>query len=77
MAGVFDGVRVLENRYLTEIQRADGESVTLVRAPVCFDEVTPELRAAPLAGADTEDVLRQVGLTQVEIDRLRRRGVIP
>ena len=33
-------------------------------------------RNAPALGQDTEAVLREVGLTQAQIDALRERGVI-
>ena len=32
--------------------------------------------AAPVTGEHTDDVLRQLGLTQPEIDRLREKAVV-
>jgi crotonobetainyl-CoA:carnitine CoA-transferase CaiB-like acyl-CoA transferase len=48
-----------------------------VGCPVKIDDVQPRYRPASRLGADTEDLLRDLlGLSSVEIDRLRERGAI-
>jgi crotonobetainyl-CoA:carnitine CoA-transferase CaiB-like acyl-CoA transferase len=48
-----------------------------VGCPVKIDDVQPRYRPASPLGADTEDLLRDLlGLSSVEIDRLRERGAI-
>jgi len=74
---VLEDPQVAANGYLTEIEHPAGESITLVRAPVQFDEELPELRCAPQAGADTDDILREMGYTRTDVDHFRRLGVIP
>ena len=44
---VLEDPQVVANGYLTDLERSDGEVVTLVRAPVRFDGVAPD----PPAGA--------------------------
>jgi crotonobetainyl-CoA:carnitine CoA-transferase CaiB-like acyl-CoA transferase len=74
---VLEDPQVAANGYLTDIEHPAGESITLVRAPVQFDEELPELRCAPRAGADTDDILREMGYTAKDVDHFRRLGVIP
>jgi formyl-CoA transferase len=52
--------------------------------PIKLPAVTPKLsetpggqrRNAPRLGQDTDDVLREVGLTESQIQALKRRGVV-
>jgi formyl-CoA transferase len=47
------------------------------RAAARFSETPTSLRrGAPRLGEHTEEVLREVGLADDEIDRLRRQGII-
>jgi hypothetical protein len=50
--------------------------VTVVRAPVAFDEVLPELRGAPEASAQTEEILLELGHEWDRIARWKDAGVI-
>jgi formyl-CoA transferase len=51
--------------------------VHVVQSPLHFEgQARPAMRAAPLAGADTEDVLRGLGYGPDDIAALREKGVI-
>jgi crotonobetainyl-CoA:carnitine CoA-transferase CaiB-like acyl-CoA transferase len=73
---VLDDPQVIANGYIGEVTHPNGETVTLVRPPVQFDEAVPPLRTAPAVGADTTDVLGGAGYSSDEIDELRARRVI-
>jgi crotonobetainyl-CoA:carnitine CoA-transferase CaiB-like acyl-CoA transferase len=46
-------------------------------APWRWNQVSPPARPAPLLSSDTDAVLREVlGLTDVEIGRLRTSGIV-
>ena len=56
---------------------ATGTPVTLVAHPVQFDGVAPPIRRVPQPlGAQTREVLEEIGLTVAEIDKLVDDGVV-
>jgi crotonobetainyl-CoA:carnitine CoA-transferase CaiB-like acyl-CoA transferase len=68
--------QALANGYLTEVERGDGSTFTLVASPVQFDETTPALRAGPDMGQHTEEVLLGAGYTWDELAALKEAGAI-
>lgn len=58
----------------------DQKKIGLMRFysnPIRFDgETAPIRRGAPLLGEDTTDVLRELGYSQAEIDKLYADGVV-
>ncbi|HXK26407.1 MAG TPA: CoA transferase [Myxococcota bacterium] len=64
------------NGYLTRVEGADGARYELVSNPCQFDASVPELRPAPECGANTEEVLLELGLGWDEIGALRSSGVL-
>jgi crotonobetainyl-CoA:carnitine CoA-transferase CaiB-like acyl-CoA transferase len=64
------------NGYIQRIANDGAEDVTLVAAPVQFDEEVPTLTRAPAFGADTDDILADLGLTNEEVAELRQAGVV-
>ncbi len=68
--------QALANGYLTDVDRGDGTSFTLVSSPVQFDEQPPSLRPAPELGQHTEDVLLAQGYTWEDLARLKAAGAI-
>jgi crotonobetainyl-CoA:carnitine CoA-transferase CaiB-like acyl-CoA transferase len=68
--------QALANGYLTEVDRGDGTTFTLVASPVQFDETTPALRPGPDMGQHTEEVLLAAGYTWDELAALKEAGAI-
>jgi crotonobetainyl-CoA:carnitine CoA-transferase CaiB-like acyl-CoA transferase len=72
---VGDDPQVLANHYVGRVEH-DAAAVLLARAPAQFDETVRPLGRAPSQGADTDDVLRAVGVDGELLDRLRRDAVV-
>ena len=69
--------QALENGFVTPVTYQDGGSYLTGASPAQFDgRPIGALRAAPTHGQDTDDVLRELGLTEQQIVDLRARGVI-
>jgi crotonobetainyl-CoA:carnitine CoA-transferase CaiB-like acyl-CoA transferase len=73
---VADDPQVIANDYMAEIVQPAGDTVTLVRAPVQFDEGITDLKPAPALGAQTDEVLAELGYAPDQVARLRTDGVI-
>jgi crotonobetainyl-CoA:carnitine CoA-transferase CaiB-like acyl-CoA transferase len=69
-------IQVQSNGYLRPVTDAAGNAFHLVAAPVQFDEQPPDLKPAPELGADTDDVLQELGLTMDEIIQHKIEGSI-
>ena len=52
--------------------RPGASTVRVLAGPLRFDGQRPVVRTAPRLGADTAEVLREIGMAPDEIDRLRR-----
>jgi crotonobetainyl-CoA:carnitine CoA-transferase CaiB-like acyl-CoA transferase len=76
-AEVIEDVQALENGFVTPVAIAGEGSYLTGASPAQFDErpIGP-LRAAPTHGQNTDDVMRELGLTEEQITGLRRRDVI-
>jgi crotonobetainyl-CoA:carnitine CoA-transferase CaiB-like acyl-CoA transferase len=68
--------QVVANGYLSEVDRGDGTSFTLVTSPVQFDETTPTLRPGPDMGQHTEAVLLDLGYSWEDLAALKEAGAI-
>jgi len=68
--------QALANGYLSEVDRGDGTTFTLVASPVQFDETTPPLRPGPDMGQHTEAVLLDLGYTWEDLAALKEAGAI-
>jgi crotonobetainyl-CoA:carnitine CoA-transferase CaiB-like acyl-CoA transferase len=68
--------QALANGYLSEVDRGDGTTFTLVSSPVQFDETTPTLRPGPDMGQHTEEVLLAHGYSWEELAALKEAGAI-
>jgi crotonobetainyl-CoA:carnitine CoA-transferase CaiB-like acyl-CoA transferase len=69
-------VQALANGYLSEVDRGDGTTFTLVASPVQFDETTPTLRPGPDMGQHTESVLLDLGYSWEDLATLKEAGAI-
>jgi crotonobetainyl-CoA:carnitine CoA-transferase CaiB-like acyl-CoA transferase len=69
--------QVLAREMVITVDHPNFGPLREVGCPVKIDDVQPRYRPASRLGADTEDLLRDLlGLSSVEIDRLRERGAI-
>jgi formyl-CoA transferase len=76
-AEVLVDAQALENGFVTPVTFDDGSFYLTGASPAQFDErPIGSLRAAPSHGQDTDDVMRELGLTAEQISGLRERGVI-
>ena len=73
---VLDDPQAHENGYLAEVDHPTGRRITVVRAPVQFDETLAPLGTAPEAGAHTEEVLLEIGHDWDDIARYQEQGAI-
>jgi crotonobetainyl-CoA:carnitine CoA-transferase CaiB-like acyl-CoA transferase len=65
-----------QNGYLVDVEHPSGQTLTLVRAPVQFDDQPPEVGPAPEMAAHTEEVLLELGHSWEDIIALKDAGVI-
>jgi crotonobetainyl-CoA:carnitine CoA-transferase CaiB-like acyl-CoA transferase len=74
---VIADVQALENGFVTPVTFGDGTSYLTGASPAQFDErpIGP-LRAAPTHGQDTDDVMKELGLSAAQIASLRERGIV-
>jgi crotonobetainyl-CoA:carnitine CoA-transferase CaiB-like acyl-CoA transferase len=77
-AEVLDDEQAVVNGYVTPVGYRDGDGFyATAPSPGQFDgRAVGELRASPAYGEDTDDVLRELGLTVEEIAAMRDRGVV-
>jgi crotonobetainyl-CoA:carnitine CoA-transferase CaiB-like acyl-CoA transferase len=73
---LYDDPQVIANGYLADIEAEDGSTFQLPRNPVQFDEEPPTLTRAPNHGEHTDEVLRELGLDDDELIRLKIENAI-
>jgi crotonobetainyl-CoA:carnitine CoA-transferase CaiB-like acyl-CoA transferase len=73
---LYDDPQVIANGYLADIEAEDGSTFQLPTAPVQFDEEPPKLTRAPNHGEHTDEVLRELGLDDDELIRLKLEEAI-
>jgi crotonobetainyl-CoA:carnitine CoA-transferase CaiB-like acyl-CoA transferase len=71
-----DDPQVAANEYLKEVDGGSRGRFALVANPVQFSETQPPLRRGPEMGEHTDQVLRELGLTQEELMNHKVAGVI-
>lgn len=72
---VCDDPQVTANGYIAYIERP-GTVTPIVRNPVQFDESTVDLRRAPDAGEDTDEILGELGLDWDSVVDLKVAGAV-
>jgi crotonobetainyl-CoA:carnitine CoA-transferase CaiB-like acyl-CoA transferase len=73
---VLEDPQARENGYLVEIDHPSGQTLTLVRNPVQFDDQPPELGPAPEMAAHTEEILLELGHSWDDIIAYKDAGAI-
>jgi crotonobetainyl-CoA:carnitine CoA-transferase CaiB-like acyl-CoA transferase len=68
--------QVVANEYFADIQQPAGDAVSVVRAPVQFDEDVAELRPAPRLGQDSLDILVDLGCDEARVAAMVRDGLV-
>jgi formyl-CoA transferase len=70
-------VQAIENGFVTPVTFDDGGHYLTGASPAQFDgRPIGALRAAPTHGQDTDNVMRELGLTDEQIAGMRARGVV-
>ncbi len=74
---VFDDPHIRERNVTVNIQHPRGGATRAVRNPVLFDRDGPSVRRPPpLLGEHSEEILRDLGYSNVQIDNLSKAGTI-
>lgn len=69
--------QLVANEVFRDIELPDGARATLVNHPLRYDGNVPELRKMPpAAGADSADILKELGFSAGEIGELVQTGVL-
>jgi crotonobetainyl-CoA:carnitine CoA-transferase CaiB-like acyl-CoA transferase len=77
IAEVFKDPHVMERNAVLRLEREDLGVVPTVRSPIRLQNQVPdEGRAPPALGDSTEEVLREIGLSDREIEELLSAGVV-
>jgi crotonobetainyl-CoA:carnitine CoA-transferase CaiB-like acyl-CoA transferase len=82
VAPVYDLASAMDNPYLAEtgmmqtVQHPDRESLRVLASPIRVDGQRLPARAGPLLGADNDEVLHGIGISDGDIVALKRDGVI-
>ncbi|MFG1923406.1 CaiB/BaiF CoA transferase family protein [Cryptosporangium sp. NPDC048952] len=74
--GVANDVSLRANGLIATVKDAEGVDRELVTNPVQFDEQPAELRRGPLFAEHTDDILRQLGVTDERLIELKVAGAI-
>ena len=76
-AEVLNDPQALENGFVTPVTDGDGETYLSAASPGQFDErPVGALRSSPSYGQHSDEVMRELGLTDAQIAGLRTRGVV-
>jgi crotonobetainyl-CoA:carnitine CoA-transferase CaiB-like acyl-CoA transferase len=69
--------QVIYNRSFQTVNGATGSPITLVNHPVRYDGKVPEVRLPPQKlGAQSEEVLRELGYDTRQLKNLTDEGVV-
>lgn len=76
MAQALDNPFVEEVDMITEVQHPDRRNLRVLNNPIKLNGERVPTRSAPKLGADTDQVLADIGFTEDDIARMRNAGVI-
>ncbi len=73
----FEDHYVIERHFVEEISHPTAGKIRLFTNPIHMDGKTfPIYRHPPLLGEHTEEILKEIGYNQLEIENLRKNGII-
>jgi crotonobetainyl-CoA:carnitine CoA-transferase CaiB-like acyl-CoA transferase len=76
-AAVAEDPQVRHNKCLVTVKGATGSDITMVNHPIRYDGETPAVRLPPQPiGAQTTEILRELGFADNEIDQLKQEKVV-
>ncbi len=68
--------QAIANGYTQSVDYGDGRAITMVSTPVQFDRAPSPISPAPELGANTDEVMAELGLDEEAIIDLKVRGVL-
>ncbi|WEK42192.1 MAG: CoA transferase [Candidatus Sphingomonas colombiensis] len=71
-----DNPHLETTRMIDTVSHPDREQLRVLASPIRFDGERLPNRAAPLLGADTDQILAEAGFDAIEITSLKEKGVI-
>ena len=72
---VLEDKQAWANDVFFEMDYPTGRKVTLVRQPIFVGEDLPEYKMAPMLGEHSEEVIRSLGYSQEDLEKLHKAGV--
>jgi len=76
LASAMDNPFLQETRLMQQVAHPDRQDLRVLASPIRVDGERLPSRAAPLLGADSDDVLAGLGLLPDEIANLKRDGIV-
>jgi crotonobetainyl-CoA:carnitine CoA-transferase CaiB-like acyl-CoA transferase len=66
----------MANGFIQDVEYSDGRKLPIVANPVQFDRTPPSLRSAPRFGADTDDILKSMGMDEEAVLEAKISGAV-
>ena len=71
------GEQVIANNFVEKVTYKNSDAIMMLTCPFIMDSVGKvETKIAPRIGGDTEEVLKNLGCTQAQIDAMAEAGAV-